>query len=79
MLLDHGNKHILVYCSTNNTDGKCRSNFCIQTMDILKASWCVCVYVTKFEDVSRTGKFDYVLIIQVPKVSFVQPFSENIP
>ena len=25
------------------------------------------MYVTKFEDVSRTGKFDYVLIVQIPK------------
>ena len=32
--------------------------------------------VTKFEDVSRIGKFDYVLTIQIPKVPFVQPFSE---
>ena len=39
----------------------------------------VCVYVTKFEDVSRTGKFDYVLTNQIPKIPFVQPFSEDTP
>lgn len=63
---------------TNNIDGKFRTNFCIQSSNyayLKSKGWCV----TKFEDFSRTGKFDYVLINQIPKVPLVQPFSEDIP